>query len=206
MKVFFQLSLFTLLIVIFIFFYNKYFTENKSVNQLSIEKIPEEKVEKVNKEFFTEKDKNESNQKNLITNLTYKIELKNNGTYEIKSGSSEVVYENGSEIVVMKNVSAVFTDNENNKIIITSDFASFNSSNYNTFFRENIKIEHENHKITSEKIDFNFGADTILIHEDVVYTKLKQQIITDNIKINLITKHIEFYMNNQNDKIKIISK
>ena len=185
MKVFLQLSLFTLLIVIFIFFYNSYFAKNKNVNQLNIEKIPEEKEEEVNKDPLTKKDKKESEQKNLITNLTYKIELKNNGIYEIKSGSSEVIYENGSEIVIMKDVKAVFTDNENNKIIITSDFASFYSSNYNTFFRENIKIEYENHKITSEKIDFNFVADTILIHEDVVYTKLKQQIFTDNIKINL---------------------
>ena len=30
--------------------------------------------------------------------------------------------------ILMKNVSAVFTDNKNNKILITSDFASFNSS------------------------------------------------------------------------------
>ena len=35
---------------------------------------------------------------------------------------------NDAEIVIMKNVSAVFTDKKNNRIHITSDFASFNSS------------------------------------------------------------------------------
>ena len=106
----------------------------------------------------------------------------------------------------MKNVSAVFTDNKNNRILITSDFASFNSSNYNTFFRENIKIKHENHIITSNKIDFNFVENTILIYENVIYTGFKEKIFTDNIKINIITKHVEFYMNSQNEKIKIISE
>ena len=47
----------------------------------------------------------------------------------------------------MKNV-RVFTDNKNNRILIT-DFC-FNSSNY-TFFRENIKIKYENYIITSTK-------------------------------------------------------
>ena len=77
-----------------------------------------------------------------------------------------------------------------NKILITSDFASFNSSNYDTFFRENIKIIYENHIITSDKIDFNFVRNTILIYENVLYTGFKEEIITDNIKINLITKVI----------------
>ena len=152
------------------------------------------------------KKKNTEDKKNLITNLTYKVNLARAGNYEIKSGSSEIIYEDGSEIVIMKNVSAVFTDNKNNKILITSDFASFNSSNYDTFFRENIKIIHENHIITSDKIDFYFNRNSILIYENVIYTGFKEQIITDNIKINLITKHIEFYMNDENEKIRIISK
>ena len=86
------------------------------------------------------------------------------------------------------------------------DFASFNSSNYDTFFRENIEIQYEDHIVKSDKIDFNFVGNTILIYENVIYTSLKEQIITDNIKINLITKNVQFYMNDQNEKIKIISK
>ena len=46
-------------------------------------------------------------------------------------------------------------------------------------------------------VDKNIGA--------VVIVNAKK-IVTDNIKINLITKHIEFYMNNENEKIRIISK
>ena len=203
MKSFLQLFLFAILIIIFYFFYKSYFVENKNIEKSIVEKSLENPI--INQEKIIEQKKNQE-EKNLITNLSYKVDLANSGNYEIKSGSSEVIYENGSEIVIMKNVSAVFADNKNNRILITSDFARFNSSNYDTFFRENIKIKYENHIITSNKIDFNFIGNTILIYENVIYTGFKEQIITDNIKINLITKHVEFYMNNQNEKITIISK
>ena len=204
MKSFLQLFLLAILIIIFYFFYKSYFVENKNINTAIVEKPLKDPL--INQEETVESKKNSEEEKNLITNLSYKVDLANAGNYEIKSGSSEVVYENGSEIVIMKNVSAVFTDNKNNRILITSDFASFNSSNYNTFFRENIKIKYENYIITSNKIDFKFVENIILIYENVIYTGYKEKIITDNIKINLITKHVEFYMNSQNEKIKIISK
>ena len=204
MKSFLQLFLFAILIIIFYFFYKSYFVDNKNIEKAIVEKPLKDPL--INQEETAESKKKSEEEKNLITNLSYKVDLANAGNYEIKSGSSEVVYENGSEIVIMKNVSAVFTDNKNNRILITSDFASFNSSNYNTFFRENIKIKYENYIITSNKIDFKFVENTILIYENVIYAGYKEKIITDNIKINLITKHVEFYMNSQNEKIKIISE
>ena len=143
--------------------------------------------------------------KNIIKNLQYNVKLKNDGKYEIKSTSSEILYEDGLEIVFMEDVIATFTDNLNRKIIIKSDKASFNSSTYNTKFIDNIKIIYENHKITSDRIDFNFKENNILIFKNVIYTGLNQEIYTDNIKINLITKDVQFYMNTQNEKVKIKS-
>ena len=204
MKTFLQIFLFAILITIFYFFYKSYFVDNKKIERSIVEETLNNPL--INQKEIIEQKKNTKDKKNLITNLTYKVNLARAGNYEIKSGSSEIIYEDGSEIVIMKNVSAVFTDNKNNKILITSDFASFNSSNYDTFFRENINIIHENHIITSDKIDFYFNRNSILIYENVIYTGFKEQIITDNIKINLITKHIEFYMNDENEKIRIISK
>ena len=204
MKSFLQIFLFAILIIIFYFFYKSYFVDSKNTERSIVEKNLNNF--QINKNENTVQKQNSNDKKNLIKNLTYKVDLADAGNYEIKSGSSEVIYENDAEIVIMKNVSAVFTDKKNNRIHITSDFASFNSSNYDTFFRENIKINYENHIITSNKIDFYFNRNTILIYENVIYTGTKKKIVTDNIKINLITKHIEFYMNNENEKIRIISK
>ena len=191
MKVFLQTFLFSILIIISFFFYKKYFMKQEIVEEIAVEKniIKNVPIEK----------------KNVITNLQYNVKLKNDGKYEIKSKSSEILYEDGLEIVFMEDVIATFTDNLNREIIIRSDKANFNSATYNTKFIDNIKIIYENHKITADRIDFNFKENNILIFQNVIYTGLNQEIYTDNIKINLITKDVQLYMNNQNEKVKITS-
>ena len=191
MKIFLQVFLFSILIVISFFFYKKYFMKKEIVEEVTIEK-------KIKEDELIEK-------KNIISNLQYNVELENNVKYEIKSSSSEIIYEGGVEIVFMEDVIAIFTDYLDRKITVKSDKASFNSATYNTKFTNNTKIVYENHKITSDKIDFNFKENNILISENVIYTGLDKEINTDNIKINLITKDVQFYMNSQNEKIKITS-
>jgi len=189
MKVFLQTFLFSILIIIGFFFYQTYFMKNESVEKIFIEN-------NIKKNDITEK-------KNIITNLQYNVKLGNNGNYEIKSTSSKIVYENGFEIVFMEDVIATFTDNQDRKVVIRSDKASFNSSTYDTKFRDNIKILYENHKITSDKINFDFKQNNILIFQNVIYTGLKEEINTDNIKLNLLTKDVQFYMNSEKDNVKI---
>ena len=189
MKVFLQTFLFSILIIIGFFFYQTYFMKNESVEKIVIEN-------NIKKNDITEK-------KNIITNLQYNVKLGNNGNYEIKSTSSKIIYENGFEIVFMEDVIATFTDNQDRKVIIRSDKASFNSSTYDTKFRDNVKILYENHKITSDKINFDFKQNNILIFQNVIYTGLKEEINTDNIKLNLITKDVQFYMNSEKDNVKI---
>ena len=189
MKVFLQTFLFSILIIIVFFFYQTYFMKNENVEKTVIEN-------NIKKNDITEK-------KNIITNLQYNVKLGNNGNYEIKSTSSEIIYENGFEIVFMEDVIATFTDNQDRKVIIRSDKASFNSFTYDTKFRDNIKILYKNHKITSDKINFDFKQNNILIFQNVIYTSLKDEINTDNIKLNLITKDVQFYMNSEKDSVKI---
>ena len=57
------------------------------------------------------------NQDNIIKNLRYNVDLINSGKYEIKSDFSEVTILDGAEIVKMKNVTAIFTDVNENKFI-----------------------------------------------------------------------------------------
>jgi lipopolysaccharide assembly outer membrane protein LptD (OstA) len=189
MKFFLQTFLFLILIIIGFVFYQTYFMKKEIVEKIVVEN-------KIKKNDITEK-------KNIITNLQYNVKLGNNGNYEIKSTSSKIIYENGFEIVFMEGVIATFTDNQNRKVVITSDKASFNSSTYDTKFRDNIKILYENHKITSDKINFDFKKNNILIFQNVIYTGLKEEINTDNIKINLITKDVQFYMDSKKDNVKI---
>ena len=197
MKILFQLFLLILMIVIGNVFYSKYFKTEKTIEMVSTtdNKILEE--EKINSKS--------QNQDNIIKNLRYNVDLINSGKYEIKSDFSEVTILAGVEIVKMKNVTAIFTDVNQNKLYIYSDFAEFNSKNYNTSFKNNIKIRYLDHVITSKYLDFDFIKNNILVHENVEYYGNNGQFQTDNIKIDLLTKNVEIFMNQKNKNIKIIS-
>ena len=189
MKKVIQLALFLILIVICILFYKVYFQKNQTVE---IEKREIEEVQ-------------ESDSNNLIKNLVYDVKIENNKQYLIKSESSEINYENDSEIIKMRKVIAQFIDGSNEPIKIISDVALYNNTNHNTNFLGNIKIEYDENLILSDKVDLDFASQDIHIFENVTFKSLNGNVKTDNIKINLITKKIEIFMNNENDKVKLIT-
>ena len=189
MKSFLQLFLLSLLIIICVFFYKNYFTEKKVIKKIEFKTVVESNnLEKKN---------------NIIQNLKYNVELLDGGKYEITANKSEIIFNDGKETVLMSQVIATFTDIKNNKIKIFSDNAEFNSESYNTYFSVNVKISFEDSLITSDKIDFDFINNNILIYKNVIYINDNGNMRTDNISINLITKQIDIFMNNSKNKVKI---
>jgi|TARA_B100001093_G_C26824149_1_gene1013260 lipopolysaccharide assembly outer membrane protein LptD (OstA) len=189
MKKVIQIALFLILIVICISFYKIYFPENQTVE---IEKREIEEVQK-------------SDSNNLIKNLVYDVKIENNKQYLIKSESSEINYENDFEIIKMRKVIAQFIDGNNKPIKIISDEALYNNTNHNTNFLGNIKIEYDENLILSDKVDLDFASQDIHIFENVTFKSLNGNVKSDNIKINLITKKIDIFMNNKDDKVKLIT-
>lgn len=197
MKIFFQLFLLSLMIYIGNIFYSKYFKTEKTKETVNSINTKIEEQTKTNSESQI--------QDNIIKNLRYNVDLLDSGKYEIKSDFSEVTILEGAEIVKMQNVTAIFTDVNENRLFIYSDSAEFNSANYNTLFKNNIKIRYLDHTITSEYLEFNFSKNNILVRENVKYYGNKGQFQTDNIKIDLLTKNVEIFMNEKDKNIKIIS-
>ena len=176
------------------FFYKTYFYKStNATNKKEIEVIPQKENPEIQPDT----------KNNTIKNLKYQVELKNSGKYEIIADLSELSYINEIEIVSMKRVIATFVDEKNRKMIIFSDKALFNNTSYDTKFENNTKIQYLNNIITSDKIEFNFKNNIISISENIIYKGNLGVIKADNIKINLITKDIDVFMNSKNEKIKI---
>ena len=104
-------------------FYNVYF--NKDNKPKIKEKLSTTELS------IQPKDQKENN---LIKNLRYEISISENNYYQIMSELSEITYISGSEIILMKKVSANLVDENNKSIFITSDNANYNNTNYNIFF------------------------------------------------------------------------
>ena len=192
MKKLIQLLIFLILILLSFLFYLNFLKSNKTSELKNIEL-------KENSSLL-------ESDNNLIRNLEYNVTFDNNSKYIITAELSELRYENDIEIVEMEFVTAIFNDEEGIPIIITSKNATYNNSNYNTKFYNNVKVVYLNNEMTSEKLDVNFNENIIKIYENVVYEGLKGTIKADNVKIDLVTKNMEIFMQKNNEKVEISSK
>ena len=191
MKKIIQLSLFSLIILIGIFFYNEYFINIDTPKKKNLE----------NTENFLPNEKS-----NVIKNLRYDVSLDNNTKYNITSDFSELIYIDGTELVKMQNVVAIFIDENNVPLIIKSENAIFNNTTYNTNFSNNVKIRYLDNIIDSNKLDLNFTENIVTIYDNVIYEGLNGVLKTDNVKIHLITKNVDIFMNDKKNKVEIKSK
>ena len=191
MKRIIQLILFLFIILIAFIFYTTYLDEDKKPKLTSLE---------------SEKDLPISNKNNLVKNLKYDVKFEEDKKYTISSNLSEITYENNIEIVKMQKVTAIFLDETNIPLTVLADKATFNNSNYNTTFSENVIIRYIDNIIISDKMDLNFEDSSILIYENVKYEGLQGSVKADNVKINLITKKIEIYMDNNKEKVEVETK
>ncbi len=191
MKKVIKLVLFLLIIIIFYIFYKVYFTNNK---QSKVE--PE----------ITQEEEITNPENNLIKNLKYEVKLDNQNQYIISSDLSEINYETGIEMVRMQKATAILINQKNIPLIVTSELAIYNNSNYNTKFSQNVRVEYLDNTIKSDKMDFDFNKNLITIYENVEYEGIQGKVIADTIKIDLITKKVEIYMDNNNDNVEITTK
>ena len=191
-----QLILFSILIIIISVFYNKYFKENHKTEANNTLSITSSSIQK--EDDFTNQKEN-----NIIKNLKYEISIRENNDYQIMSELSELTYKDGSELILMSKVNAILTDENNNSIIITSDKAIYNNTNYNTNFEDNVKIQYLNNIILADNMFLDFKENFISVKNNVKYNGSLGNLEADNIKINLITKKIDVFMNDTGENIVI---
>ena len=190
-----QLILFFVLVLIIYIFYSVYFKEN-------------DKAE-IEETFSITKPINTTNPKksNLIKNLKYEINISEKNIYQINSELSEITYvsKDDSEEILMEKVNAIITDKNNISLFITSDNASYNNASYYTNFKNNVKIKYLNNIIFAENMILDFKKNLILVNNNVRYNGPLGNLEADNIKINLITKKIDVFMNDTDENIVITS-
>ena len=191
MKRFVQFILVLVLIILCIFFYKRYLNQENKI-------IYYEK-----KQLILHNDLEKKSQNNIINNLSYESNLDNNRKYKIESNISEIFNQDGIEIINMRFVLAEFSQKNKSSLIVKSDEAIYNSSNYNSRFKKNVKITYFDHIIEAENAYIDFNSDIILINENVRYKGPIARMFTDNIKIDLVTDSISVFMDNEMKDIKL---
>ena len=196
MKTLIKIFLLVFIILASFLFYQKYLSKKSDENRLY------ESIELNNQ--ITTKDVLPDN--NLIKNLNYEIILNNRSKYLINSELSEVTYKEDFENVKMTNVEAIITNKENALTIINSDIANYESISHNTIFEKNVQIKYLDYIIQCDKIFLNFIDQSIIIEDNIKYNNGLEYLSADLVKINLLTKKIEIFMKNKNNKIQVYKK
>jgi lipopolysaccharide export system protein LptA len=192
MKKSIKFFLFSLLIIISFFFYKNYLTQEINNNE--------------NKILILDKNTDQINRNNLIKNLSYEVNFFGNKKYTIKAQKSEILNQDNSEIIIMNSVVAEYIDETNLPITITSNDATYNSSDYNSSFKKNVKIIYLDHLIKAENVYIDFKNNIILIKDNVRYEGPLILLKSDNIKIDLVTKNMTVFMDKKFDHISVKSK
>ena len=189
MKKIIQLLIFVIVLISIFIFYRLYFYDEVSIKSKKTSQIEEASSDKINN--------------NTIENLKYNINLNEENSYSISSASSEIKYVNNNEIVYMTKVEAIFIGKDKQAVKIISDFAVYNKLDNQTFFEKNVIIRYQSHSIFSDKMLINLKNDMANIYDSVRYKGPNIELKADQINLNLLTKKIDIYMDDNLDNVEI---
>ena len=163
-----------------------------------------EEIDPIDK-MVSKKETNEiSNEKlNIIKDIQYLSKDETGNVYSIFAEYGEIK-DQASNIIYLKNVKAKISILNSDDINIESDYAKYNSKNYDTNFYENTKIDYADHNINCEYLDLLFNKKLAILYESIVYKNLQTQLLADRLEIDLISKNSTLSMKDKKEKIKIV--
>ena len=176
------------IILISLWFYLKYFTENfKDVKiTLAIEKV----------------DENQNSTSTYINDINYVSTDVRGNKYQITAKLAEIKIEN-PDLMFLSDVVAFVFIKDKDTVKITSNFGKYNTENYDTIFSENVIVVYPGHKVTGEYLDFSFLTNLGVFTTNVIYTGEKTNLFADKMEMNLTTKDTKIFMNDAGKKVLI---
>ena len=181
-KIFIQILLSVLILIIFLVVYEKYFKKT-SVSDTSL--IKEE----------------ERNQPNSLENITYDS-VDREGRKYIITAESGLFNEQEPDIIFMTNVNAKIILSDGSIIYIKSSNAEYNSLNYNTKFQKEVELKFLEHNIFCNNLNIFFQDNLLEAYNDLTYKNLDIIMLADKIEIDLLTKNSKIFNFNES-KVKI---
>ena len=188
-----QIFIFLLIIISsYLFIKTTFLSENQEIMDLDLEE-KEVKVEKIN---------TKESGGDIVENINYKSIDANGNEYNINASRGEISKDN-ENIIILKNVKAELQLKDKSNIYIKSDFAKYDSLNFDTYFYRNVSGFFENKKIYSDNFDLLFKDHEAMIYNNIKFLDINFEGSADKIKLDLLNGDIIITMQD-NQKIQII--
>ena len=197
-----QICLIVLLFLLSLLIFNRFYISNNSLEKSKIKKISN-----------IEKKKEQIIDKNIIENVQYSLNNNKGDVYQILADFGEINLDYPN-LMFLTNVNASLILTNKTNIILTSDFANFNTKTFETTFIKNIKVVREEETITGDELylvlenEKNKTENTSLsdenlirISNNILYKKPGYSLKADILEMNLITKDIKIFMLDKQKKV-----
>ena len=196
-----QVILIIFLIVLTYFVFKKYYIKNDTVSESN------------KKDQTISKNESQKDDKNIIKDISYTANNSRGDIYLLLADYGEVYLDN-PELMFLTKVNGKITLQDGMKVTIKSDFANFNTKNFETTFINNVIVERREEKITGDELYLVLertekeiqdlikkDENLVRMSRNVVYKKPGYNLSADILEIDLITKNIKIYMMNKYKKV-----
>ena len=157
--------------------------------------------------------KTSSEGQNLIKDIKYVSNNNRGDTYEIIADFGETSLENPN-LMFLTNVTGNIIFEKKDNIKLTSDYANFNTKTFETTFLNNVEIFRGEETIVGNELylvldqdeeairkDTGIDQNLIRISHNVLFESPGYTLKADIIEIDLISKNMKIFMNNQIKKV-----
>ncbi len=141
------------------------------------------------KEIKVEKIEVKDSSGDTVENINYKSIDANGNEYNLKASQGEISIDN-ENIIILKNVSGELKFKDKPNIYIKSDFAKYDSLNFDTYFYQNVSGFFEKKKIYSDNFDLLFKDNQAMIYNNIKFLDSNIKGSADKIKLDLLTGDI----------------
>ncbi len=184
-KIYIQLLLTFILVIISLFVFNKYF---KKTN--------------LNTDLNATTEQNINSGESLIEDLKYLSTDKEGNEYKIEAKKGNIDKAN-PDIIYLENVKAVILLQNSDFISIESTFAKYNTKNFDTLFKDSVSVDYGEHALRSKFLDLSFEKNLVSIYDSVQYLSGISSLSADKAEIDILNKKTKIFMNNPKNKVQI---
>ena len=186
-KIYIQFFLIIIFFIISFFLFLKYFKKTSLENDTNIN--------------ITQ---NTNTGESLIEDLKYLSTDKEGNEYKIEAKKGNID-KNNPDIIYLENVKAIILLQNSENISIKSNFAKYNTKNFDTLFNDSVVVDYGEHVLNSDFLDLSFENNLVSIYDNVRYLSGISSLKADKAEIDILSKKTKIFMEDPKKKVQINS-
>ena len=186
-KIYIQFFLIIIFFIISFFLFLKYFKKTSLENDTNINIA-----------------QNTNTGESLIEDLKYLSTDKEGNEYKIEAKKGNID-KNNPDIIYLENVKAIILLQNSENISIKSNFAKYNTKNFDTLFNDSVVVDYGEHVLNSNFLDLSFENNLVSIYDNVRYLSGISSLKADKAEIDILSKKTKIFMEDPKKKVQINS-